>query len=59
MDLARKGFTGTIGDPLAILMDAETVNLINDDVEAFQQRVRQTAYMLAMDILDAKERELQ
>lgn len=49
LDLAHKGLTGSIGDPLPLCMDAETVQLINDDLEAFQLRVRQSAYALAME----------
>lgn len=49
MDLARKGLTGAIGDSLPLCMSAETVQLINDDPEAFQRRVRQSAYALAME----------
>jgi hypothetical protein len=48
MELARKGLKGKIGDPLPNLMSAEAVNLINDDPEAFQERVRLSAYSLAM-----------
>lgn len=48
MDLARKGLTGAIGDPLPNLMTAEAVDAINEDPEAFQQRVRQCAYALSM-----------
>lgn len=48
MDLARKGLTGAIGDPLPNLMSSGAVALINDDPEAFQLRVRQNAYAIAM-----------
>jgi hypothetical protein len=49
MELARKGLRGDIGDPLPNLMSADSVNLINDDPEAFHERVRLSAYALAME----------
>ncbi len=48
MDLARRGLTGDIGDPLPNLMSGATVDAINEDPEAFQQHVRMCAYALAM-----------
>lgn len=47
-DLARRGLKGEIGDPLPNLMSGATVDAINDDPEAFQKRVQQFAYALAM-----------
>lgn len=46
---AKRGLKGKAGDPLPGLMSAEAVNLINDDPEAFETRVRDTAYALAME----------
>jgi hypothetical protein len=45
---AKHGFKGDVGDPLPNLMSKETVELINADPEAFADRVRLTAYSLAM-----------
>lgn len=47
-DLAKRGLKGTIGDPLPNLISSEVHKLINDDPEAFERRVRQCAYALAM-----------
>ena len=38
-DLARKGLTGKIGDPLPANMNAETVRLINRNIPRFQMWV--------------------
>ena len=51
-DLARKGLTGKIGDPLPLNMSKAAVDLINEDPEAFQLRVRQSAYALSMEGID-------
>ena len=51
-ELARKGLTGEIGDPLPNLMSRETVEVINADPEAFKRRVREMAYGLAMEKLN-------
>ena len=48
MDLARRNLTGKIGDSLPLNMSGEAVDLINDDPEAFELRVRQCAYALSM-----------
>jgi hypothetical protein len=48
MDMAKRGLKGQIGDPLPNLMSAECVDLINEDVEAFQLRIRQSAYAYAI-----------
>ena len=47
-DLARKGLTGAIDDPLPDLMTLSAVSLINADPEAFQDRVKGFAYAYAM-----------
>lgn len=52
MDMARRGLKGAIGDPLPNLMSAEAVQLINADPEAFERRVRESAYGLAMSKLN-------
>jgi hypothetical protein len=47
---ARRGLRGAIGDPLPANMDANgALAWINADPEAFQERVRQFAYGLAME----------
>lgn len=46
---AKRGLKGNIGDPLPNLLSREVERLINDDPEAFAERVRQTAYALAME----------
>jgi hypothetical protein len=51
-DLARRGLKGAIGDPLPNLMSARAVELINDDPEAFETRVRQYAYAQTMEKLN-------
>lgn len=48
---AKRGLMGAIGDPLPNLMARDTVDLINDDPEAFADRVRLTAYAMAMEAL--------
>ena len=45
---AARGLKGTIGDPLPNLLSGDVLKLINDDPEAFEQRVRQCAYARAM-----------
>ncbi len=46
--LAARGLSGAIGDPLPLNMMAESVALINDDIEAFQAEVRRASYARAM-----------
>ena len=46
---AKRGLTGKMGDPLPNLLSEDIVKLINDDPDAFQDRVKQCAYALAMD----------
>ena len=50
---AKRGLKGAPGDPLPMLMGAAAVQLINDDPEAFADRVRLTAYALAMESVTA------
>ena len=45
---AKRGLSGKTGDPLPNLMSAATVNEINEHPEEFAERVRMTAYALAM-----------
>ena len=45
---AKRGHTGDIGSPLPSLIGSDTVAAINDDPDAFAERVRLTAYALAM-----------
>jgi hypothetical protein len=47
-DLARRGLKGEVGDPLPNLISSACDKLIQDDPEAFQERVRMSAYALAM-----------
>ena len=47
-EMARKGLKGVIGDPLPNLISATCEALIQADHEAFQERVRLSAYALAM-----------
>jgi len=51
-ELAGKGLKGTTGDPLPANMTALAVQLIADDVEAFEREVRRNAYALAMERID-------
>ena len=53
--LAKKGLKGLPGDPLPNLMSVEAVDLINADPEAFQMRVREHAYAIAMNKLNIPE----
>lgn len=45
---ARRNLRGEIGDPLPAMLSAPVLNAINYDPEAFQCRVSQMAYALAM-----------
>lgn len=45
---AKRGLQGKDGDPLPQNISGEVQEMINADVEAFQQRVRDTAYALSM-----------
>jgi hypothetical protein len=51
---AKRGFRGEEGGPLPEGLSAEAFQLINEDVEAFQERVRGAAYGLAIDALEEK-----
>jgi len=45
---AVRGLKGKPGDPLPELLSKEAHKLINDDPEAFEERVRLAAYARAM-----------
>ena len=45
---AKRGLKGACGDPLPELISDRCYDLINDDPEAFGERVRASAYALAM-----------
>jgi hypothetical protein len=55
-DLAKKGLKGVVGDPLPLMMSVEAVALINADPDAFEKRVRENAYAIAMNKLNIPER---
>lgn len=46
---ARRGIKGRDGDSLPELLSADAYQEINDDPEAFERRVRESAYALAME----------
>jgi hypothetical protein len=46
---ARRGFTGAVGSQLPALMSSSCLRRINYDPEAFEERVSETAYALAME----------
>ena len=46
---ARRSIAGRIGDSLPMNVSAECLSLINDDPEAFAERVRETAYANAQE----------
>lgn len=46
---AKRGLKGATGDPLPPFSGGDAVELINQDPEAFQERVQATAYALAME----------
>lgn len=48
-DLARKGLKGAEGDPLPMFLSPAVLEEINEHQEAFQDRVRLTAYGLATE----------
>jgi len=48
LDMARKGLRGVDGDPLPEGISGEVYWFIFEDQEAFQKRIRESAYMLAM-----------
>jgi hypothetical protein len=52
---AKRGLKGVIGDALPSLLSIQTVILINNDPEAFQNRVNACAYRLAMEKLNLPE----
>lgn len=53
---ARRGVKGSVGDLLPALMSAECAALIDDDTEAFAERVRGFAYAHAMELARTVER---
>mgnify|MGYP001560793340 CR=1 FL=1 len=46
---AKRGLKGACGDPLPGLLSVSVLDAINEDPEAFEDRVRATAYALAME----------
>lgn len=46
---AKRGLTGKVGEPLPELLSDDVFALINDDTDAFAERVRSMAYALAME----------
>ncbi len=46
---AKRGIKGRYGDQLPANLSAECTNLITNDIEAFEDRVNDTAYALAMN----------
>lgn len=46
---ARRGFSGNVGSPLPPLLSRSRKRRIDYDPDAFAQRVRATAYALAME----------
>ena len=50
LDLARRGLTGAISDPLPPSMGSPgALDYIQADPEAFQKRIREMAYWLAFE----------
>lgn len=45
---AKRGLTGGVGCELPRNLSAEALELINEDTDAFEQRVKVTAYAIAM-----------
>ena len=52
---ARRGLTGKCGDRLPDCLSGPCFAAINEDVEAFQDRVEQFAYALAMERINPAE----
>jgi hypothetical protein len=46
---AKRGNPGTLGHDLPVGISDQVLHLINCDPEAFEQRVKDTAYMLSME----------
>jgi hypothetical protein len=46
---ARRGIKGDVGDPLPDGLSAACLEAIQDDPDAFQERVRATAYAISME----------
>ena len=49
---AKRGIAGNVGDPLPNLLSVAVCQLIDDDPEAFQKRVKECGYALAMNRLN-------
>ena len=45
---AKRGLKGSPGDPLPAMLSPGVLDAINEDPGAFEERVRSTAYALAM-----------
>lgn len=52
---AKRGYSGGNGDPLPTLISSECYYEIQKDPEAFERRVRETAYAIAMNALNIPE----
>lgn len=48
-DCAKRGIAGRVGDALPLNIAADVMGLVNDDPEAFADRVRLFGYALAME----------
>jgi len=46
---AKRGYSGDVGSPLPPMLSWRTFQLIQADPEAFAERVKATAYALAME----------
>lgn len=46
---AQRRYSGGAGSPLPEAISVDVCDLIDQDIEAFQERVRATAYMLARE----------
>jgi hypothetical protein len=51
--MASRHKTGKIGDKLPPNISTEVLETINADIEAFQRRIRDWAYMYAMEKVQA------
>lgn len=47
--MAKRGLTGKAGDPLPNAISYGCAEIINDDLYAFQKRIREHAYAMAME----------
>ena len=46
---AKRNLAGYLGETLPIAISQPVVDMINDDIEAFQRRIREAKYALAME----------